>query len=68
MDRPELPTNDLPLNDNQDLLIAAMRAGDDAVFDQVVRQYGPRMLAVARRFLPQEQDAQDLFSMSVPRG
>jgi RNA polymerase sigma-70 factor (ECF subfamily) len=40
-------------------LIAGMKAGDEAAFETVVRVYGGRMLAVARRFLQQEQDAQD---------
>ena len=60
MERPELPTTAIhPLDANQETLVAAMQAGDDKVFAQVVREYGPRMLMVARRFLPQEQDAQD---------
>ncbi len=40
-------------------LIESIRAGDDAAFSDVVRRFGGRMLAVARRFLHHEQDAQD---------
>ena len=41
-------------------LVAALRAGDDRAFDTLVRTYGGRMLAVARRFVRNEQDAQDV--------
>jgi len=40
-------------------LVARMQAGEDAAFEVAVRSFGPRMLAVARRFLGQDQDAQD---------
>ncbi len=40
-------------------LVARLQAGDEQAFEQLVREHGPRMLAVARRLLPQEQDAQD---------
>ncbi|MCA9268796.1 MAG: sigma-70 family RNA polymerase sigma factor [Planctomycetales bacterium] len=40
-------------------LLAALRRGDEAAFESLVRRNGPRMLAVARRFLQQDQDAQD---------
>ena len=60
MERPEMPMTAMhPFDANQETMVAAMQAGDDKVFAQVVRDYGPRMLTVARRFLPQEQDAQD---------
>lgn len=38
--------------------VALLRAGDDAAFEELVRTHGGRMLAVARRFLP-EEDARD---------
>jgi RNA polymerase sigma-70 factor (ECF subfamily) len=38
--------------------IARLREGDDAAFEELVRTHGGRMLAVARRFLP-EEDARD---------
>jgi len=40
-------------------LLAQLRAGDEAAFEQVVQLYGGRMLAIARRFLNNEHDAQD---------
>jgi RNA polymerase sigma-70 factor (ECF subfamily) len=42
-------------------LIAALRRGDDDAFEQLVRSHGGRMLAVARRFLPNGQDAADVL-------
>jgi RNA polymerase sigma-70 factor (ECF subfamily) len=40
-------------------LIARLRAGENAAFEQLIRAYGGRLLAVARRFLPVEEDARD---------
>jgi len=40
-------------------LLARLRAGEDAAFAQLVQLHGGRMLAVARRFLPNEEDARD---------
>ena len=40
-------------------LLAALRRGDAAAFEQMVREYGPRMLAVIRRLLPHEPDAHE---------
>jgi RNA polymerase sigma-70 factor (ECF subfamily) len=40
-------------------LIASLRAGDDAAYALVVRRYGPRLLAVARRLLNSDDDARD---------
>lgn len=40
-------------------LVAQLQAGDGAAFETLVRQYGGRMLAVARRMLGNEEDAQD---------
>jgi RNA polymerase sigma-70 factor (ECF subfamily) len=44
--------------DEKDLL-ARLRAHEDAAFEELVRAYGGRMLAVARRFLRAEEDARD---------
>jgi RNA polymerase sigma-70 factor (ECF subfamily) len=41
-------------------LVAALKAGDEDAFDTAVRRYGPHLLAVARRFMGHEQDAQDV--------
>jgi RNA polymerase sigma-70 factor (ECF subfamily) len=43
----------------QSALLARLRAGDDDAFDELVRSAGGRMLAVARRMLGGEEDAQD---------
>lgn len=40
-------------------VIESLKAGDLAAFEATVRQYGGRMLAVARQLLRNEQDAQD---------
>jgi RNA polymerase sigma-70 factor, ECF subfamily len=40
-------------------LIAGLRAGDADAFETLVRAYGGRMLATARRLLPSEADARD---------
>ncbi|MCH8806932.1 MAG: sigma-70 family RNA polymerase sigma factor [Planctomycetes bacterium] len=40
-------------------LLAALRHGREEAFEQLVRLYGGRMLAVARRFLRNEEDARD---------
>ena len=40
-------------------LIARLRSGEDAAFEELIRAYGGRLLAVARRFLPAEEDARD---------
>lgn len=40
-------------------LLAALRRGDAVASEQFVRQFGGRMLAVARRFVQNEADAQD---------
>ncbi len=52
-------TTPQPVEDADARLIAALRAGDEAAFEELVRENGGRMLAVARRFLPREDDAQD---------
>ncbi len=40
-------------------LLERLRRGEEAAFEELVRTYGSRMLAVARRFLPNEEDARD---------
>ena len=46
------------LLDESDLL-SRIRAGDQRAFEDLVRTHGPRMLAVARRFLHCDADAHD---------
>lgn len=40
-------------------LLARLRAGEQAAYEELVRSYGGRLLAVARRFLRSEEDARD---------
>lgn len=40
-------------------VLAGLRHGDDAAFEQVYRRYGGRMLATARRLLRNDEDARD---------
>lgn len=47
-----------PASDDRELL-ARLRAGEEAAYEELVRTHGGRLLAVARRFLPQEDDARD---------
>jgi RNA polymerase sigma-70 factor, ECF subfamily len=45
-------------------LVAALRLGGpaaDQAFEAIVRDYGPRLLAVARKMMPTEEDAQDVL-------
>lgn len=51
------PCTDSP--DRQEELVARVRARDPEACEELVRLAAPRMLAVARRMLPREQDAQD---------
>ncbi len=48
-----------PAPDDEAQLVARLRAGDDAAFEDLVRTHAGRMLAVARRMLRTEEDAQD---------
>ena len=41
-------------------LVAALQAGDDDAFEQLVRRYGGRMLAVAERFVGKGDEARDV--------
>jgi RNA polymerase sigma-70 factor, ECF subfamily len=51
---PALPATDEPA------LLAALRAGDPAAFEVLVRLHGARMLAVARRLVTNEEEARDV--------
>jgi RNA polymerase sigma-70 factor (ECF subfamily) len=41
------------------VLLQRLRSGEDTAYEELVRAYGGRLLAVARRFLPSEDDARD---------
>ncbi len=53
-----MPADAIPAPDAQ-LLLERLRAGEESAYEDLVRSYGGRMLAVARRFLPVEEDARD---------
>lgn len=40
-------------------LLARLRAGEETAFEELVRLYGSRVLAVTRRMLPTEEEARD---------
>jgi RNA polymerase sigma-70 factor (ECF subfamily) len=42
-------------------LLAALRAGQEWAFETMIRLYGARLLAVARRFMRNDDDAQDVL-------
>jgi RNA polymerase sigma-70 factor (ECF subfamily) len=44
---------------DEERLVAGLRAGDDRAYEQMVRDFGGRMLAVARRIVRNEEDARD---------
>lgn len=46
-------------------LVVAMKRGEDAAYEQFVRQFGPRLLAVAKRILRDENAAQDAFQEAM---
>jgi RNA polymerase sigma-70 factor (ECF subfamily) len=46
-----------PVDDKE--LLDRLRAGDGAAYEELVRAYGGRMLAVARRMLRTDEDARD---------
>ncbi len=45
--------------DDEGALLARLRAGDDRAYERMVVEQGGRLLAVARRFLRNEEDARD---------
>jgi RNA polymerase sigma-70 factor (ECF subfamily) len=44
---------------NERDMLERLRAGDDLAFEMLIRRFGGRMLAVARRLLRNEEDARD---------
>lgn len=42
-------------------LLAALRAGDERAYERLIRDYGGRMLAVARRIMRNEEEARDVL-------
>src|SRR5215510_12491477 len=52
-------TLEAPSGQGEPKLLERLLAGDEQAYEELVRTYGGRMLAVARRFLPVEEDARD---------
>lgn len=55
LDEPRIDAHGL----DEETLLAGLRAGDDRAYEQMVRAFGGRMLAVAMRILRHEEDARD---------
>jgi RNA polymerase sigma-70 factor (ECF subfamily) len=49
----------LAADDDEQALVAALRAGNPAAFERCVREYGRRLLVVAQQVLGNDEDAQD---------
>jgi len=47
------------LDEHEGELLLDLRRGDDSAYERLVRDYGARMLAAARRMLADEEDARD---------
>lgn len=54
-----IATASVPADAQEKELVSGLRAGSQQAFTRLVREYSPRMLAVARRLLNSEDDAQD---------
>jgi len=55
------PIEDVTSGTDQRALLAALRAGDEAAYETIVRLYGGRLLAVAKRLTRNDADAQDVL-------
>ncbi|HXG88189.1 MAG TPA: sigma-70 family RNA polymerase sigma factor [Vicinamibacterales bacterium] len=52
---------DTPVEESETDLLARLRTGEEAAFEDLVRRYSPRLLAVARRIVGTEEDARDVI-------
>ena len=50
---------DLSVDESE--LLARLRAGDDSAYEDLVRTYSPRLLAVARRIVGNDEEARDVI-------
>ena len=58
----QLESRPMPLDTlDETRLVARLRAGDEEAFEVMVRTYGGRLLAVARRFVRDEDEAKDVL-------
>jgi RNA polymerase sigma-70 factor (ECF subfamily) len=55
----ELSPTQSPQDTNETALLAGLRTGDQAAYEQLVRTYSGRLLAVTRRLLRSEEEAKD---------
>jgi RNA polymerase sigma-70 factor (ECF subfamily) len=46
---------------DESALLARLRAGDDVAYEELVRTYSPRLLAVARRIVGSDEEARDVI-------
>jgi RNA polymerase sigma-70 factor, ECF subfamily len=46
---------------SEDVLVQALRSGEDWAYEAMIREYGGRLLAVARRFVRSDEDARDVL-------
>jgi RNA polymerase sigma-70 factor (ECF subfamily) len=53
------------VSDHDALLIAGLQSGDSSAFERLLREYGPRLLRLARRLLVNEEDARDALQDSM---
>ncbi len=53
--------------DTDGVLVARLQRGDDSAFEAIVRAHGGRLLSVARRFLGNNEDAEDAVQDSFIR-
>jgi RNA polymerase sigma-70 factor (ECF subfamily) len=56
---PDGPGARAPHAGEESVLLARLRAGDEAAYEKLVREYGGRMLATATRILGNPEDARD---------
>jgi RNA polymerase sigma-70 factor (ECF subfamily) len=55
----DAPVSAVALPPDEAALLERLRRGEDQAYEDLIRAYGGRMLAVARRLLRNEEDAQD---------
>lgn len=47
-------------SDGECLLVQRLKAGEEAAFEEILHEHTGRMLSVARKYLPEESDAEDV--------